>query len=106
MVSFSHSAGRRGNRNLKPSNSLYNVNLCFSDLSIFGFAIINAMPRNFESLPELIKNIGIEKATHYGKSFKVITKSDPSNAAYTSLALGLHLDMPIYHYKPGVISFI
>ena len=74
-------------------------------MSIFGFAIINEMPRNFESLPELIKSIGIEKATHYGKSFKVITKSDPSNAAYTSLALGLHLDMPIYHYKPGVRSF-
>ena len=60
------------------------------------------MPRNFESLPELLQNIGIEKATHYGKSFKVITKADPSNAAYTSLALGLHLDMPIYRYKPGV----
>ena len=53
-------------------------------------------------MPELLQNIGIEKATHYGKSFKVITKSDPSNAAYTSLALGLHLDMPIYRYKPGV----
>ena len=60
------------------------------------------MPRNFESLPELIQKIGIGKSTHYGKSFKVITKSDPSNAAYTSLPLGLHLDMPIYRYKPGV----
>ena len=60
------------------------------------------MPRNFESLPELIQHIGIEKSTHYGKYFKVVSKADPSNAAYTTLPLGLHLDMPIYHYKPGV----
>ena len=62
------------------------------------------MPRNFESLMELIETIGIEKATHYGKSFKVVSKSEPSNAAYTTLPLGLHLDMPIYRYKPGVRS--
>ena len=60
------------------------------------------MPRNFESLPDLIQHIGAEKSTHYGKSFKVVSKSDPSNAAYTTLPLGLHLDMPIYKYKPGV----
>ena len=60
------------------------------------------MPRNFESLPVLIQSVGIEKSTHYGKNFKVVSKADPSNAAYTTLPLGLHLDMPIYHYKPGV----
>ena len=75
---------------------------CISDLSIFGFCIVYDMPRNFLSLPELIQHIGIEKSTHYGKSFKVVSKADPSNAAYTTLPLGLHLDMPIYHYKPGV----
>ena len=51
---------------------------------------------------ELIDSIGIEKPTHYGKSFKVVSKAEPSNAAYTTLPLGLHLDMPIYRYKPGV----
>ena len=72
------------------------------DLSIFGFCIVYDMPRNFLSLPELIQHIGVAKSTHYGKCFKVVSKADPSNAAYTTLPLGLHLDMPIYHYKPGV----
>ena len=81
---------------------LVQCRICISDLSIFGFCIVNEMPRNYESLPAFIQHIGIEKSTHYGKSFKVVSKADPSNAAYTTLPLGLHLDMPIYHYKPGV----
>ena len=74
------------------------------DLSIFGFSIIYDMPNNFDCLPDLIQQIGIEKATHYGKNFKVMSKQQEnvSNAAYTALPLGLHLDMPIYQHKPGV----
>ncbi len=62
------------------------------------------MPNNFDCLPDLIQQIGIEKATHYGKNFKVMSKQNEnvSNAAYTTLPLGLHLDMPIYQHKPGV----
>ena len=87
---------------LKIQTILIQYRICISDLSIFGFCIVNEIPRNFESLPVLIQGVGIEKSTHYGKNFKVVSKVDPSNAAYTTLPLGLHLDMPIYHYKPGV----
>ena len=78
-----------------------------SDLAVFGFCIVENLPSNLESLPQLIKTIAFEKRTHYGTYFVVKSRSEQiSNLAYTSAPLGLHLDLPYYDFVPGVNYFI
>ena len=55
-----------------------------------------------DDLPSLIHRVAFPKNTHYGHYFEVETKDDPSNLAYTSGTLGLHLDLGFYNYTPGV----
>ena len=77
------------------------------DLAVFGFCIVENLPSNLESLPQLIKTIAFEKRTHYGTYFVVKSRSEQiSNLAYTSAPLGLHLDLPYYDFVPGVNYFI
>ena len=77
--------------------------MCISDLAVFGFCIVENLPLNLESLPQLIKTIAFEKRTHYGTYFVVKSRSEQiSNLAYTSAPLGLHLDLPYYDFVPGV----
>ncbi len=48
----------------------------------------------------------------FRSEFTVMSKADPTNAAFTSAALGLHTDLAFYKYAPGVsiihlsVSFI
>ena len=72
---------------------------------MFGFSIVRNVPTNIEGLPQLITKVGFEKRTHYGTYFSVKSRTDEShisNLAYTSAALGLHLDLPYYDFVPGV----
>ena len=89
----------------KPCPILFNIYI--SDLAVFGFCIVENLPSNLESLPQLIKTIAFEKRTHYGTYFVVKSRSEQiSNLAYTSAPLGLHLDLPYYDFVPGVNYFI
>ena len=90
------------------STNLDNYSLIYiSDLAVFGFCIVENLPSNLESLPQLIKTIAFEKRTHYGTYFVVKSRSEQiSNLAYTSAPLGLHLDLPYYDFVPGVNYFI
>ena len=51
---------------------------------------------------EVFRRLGFMRRTHYGEKFIVEAKQAPNNLAYTSGTLGLHVDLPIYHYTPGV----
>lgn len=42
------------------------------------------------------------RVTNYGKTFRVLTKLNPSNVAYTSGKLELHSDLCFYRYKPDI----
>ncbi len=55
-----------------------------------------------ESLPDLVCKVAFPKPTSYGDYFEVESKEDPSNLAYTTATLGLHLDEQHYAYTPGV----
>ena len=89
------------------SNLVNYFSICISDLAVFGFCIVENLPSNLESLPQLIKTIAFEKRTHYGTYFVVKSRSEQiSNLAYTSAPLGLHLDLPYYDFVPGVNYFI
>ena len=50
----------------------------------------------------MIKSILLYKVYFLRENFAVKSKVDPSNLAYTSLALGLHTDLPYYTNPPGV----
>ena len=85
----------------------FTVSLCTSNhlihfvgLESVGLTIIQDMPPY--SLAQLFKRVGFAKTTHYGSDFRVESKEDPNNLAYTSSTLGLHLDLPFYEYNPGV----
>jgi gamma-butyrobetaine dioxygenase len=49
----------------------------------------------------LARKIGFLRKTNFGESFEVISKPDPNNLAYTSLALPLHTDLPNQELPPG-----
>ena len=75
----------------------------FIDLSVLGLCIVTNLPASLDSLPALTQKIGFEKNTHYGTYFRVKSRAEQiSNLAYTSAALGLHLDLPYYDFVPGV----
>jgi gamma-butyrobetaine dioxygenase len=49
----------------------------------------------------LARKIGFLRKTNFGESFEVISKPDPNNLAYTSLALPLHTDLANQELPPG-----
>lgn len=63
------------------------------------------MPSAWGALPCLINRVGGTRDTHYGSSFKVESKVNPSNLAYTSSSLNLHSDLPFYE-KFDVAQFL
>ncbi|KAF2361494.1 protein of unknown function DUF971 [Trinorchestia longiramus] len=71
-------------------------------LETYGIVIINNGPLEQGRITELADRVAFVKQTHYGKDFSVIAKPEPSNVAYSSDPLALHLDLPYYFYKPGV----
>ncbi|CAG0894643.1 unnamed protein product [Cyprideis torosa] len=75
---------------------------CLMQLELYGLSFIRDVPTKTGQLRRFAERIGFIRRTHYGEVFDVQAKPDPSNVAYTSGKLQLHLDLPYYHYKPGV----
>ncbi len=72
------------------------------DLNGLGLVLIQDVPKDLDGLPTILKRIGFSERTHYGSFFKVETKPDANNVAYTGSAIGLHLDLPYYEKTPSV----
>lgn len=64
----------------------------------YGVAIIENAPTDESVLMESVNVIGQTRPTHFGEDFKVISKPNPENLAYTSLPLTLHTDLA--HLNP------
>ncbi len=45
--------------------------------------------------------VGFRRRTNFGDTFKVVSKPEPNNLAYTALALPLHTDLPNQELIPG-----
>jgi len=73
-------------------------------LGTHGFCIIKGAPVSpgvIHKMPERVSK-GFFRTTHYGTVFEVENKPNPSNLAYTSGSLPLHVDLPYYRYQPGI----
>lgn len=72
-----------------------------STLKRKGIALIDAL----EDCPNAGANfgdlIGFKRESNFGVMFDVISKPDPNNLAYTSIALPLHTDLPNQELVPG-----
>ncbi|MEO0368628.1 MAG: TauD/TfdA family dioxygenase [Pseudomonadota bacterium] len=67
-----------------------------------GIVIINELdddPAAGERFGDLI---GFKRESNFGVMFDVISKADPNNLAYTSIALPLHTDLPNQEFVPGI----
>jgi alpha-ketoglutarate-dependent taurine dioxygenase len=67
----------------------------------FGLLIIEGLEDNLESGEAFGDLIGFKRESNFGVMFEVISKPDPNNLAYTSMALPLHTDLPNQDVIPG-----
>ena len=66
-----------------------------------GLSIVAGLADHEEAGVEFGKQIGFLRRTNFGETFRVETKPDPNNLAYTSHALALHTDLPNQEIPPG-----
>ena len=66
-----------------------------------GLIIINELSDDPDAGSNFANQIGFKRETNFGVMFDVISKPDPNNLAYTSLALPLHTDLPNQEAVPG-----
>ena len=66
-----------------------------------GLSIIDGLEDRLEAGIEVAQRVGFLRETNFGTVFEVISKPDPNNLAYTSVALPLHTDLPNQEVPPG-----
>ena len=67
----------------------------------FGLSLVTGLEDSEESGIALGEKVGFMRRTNFGENFRVETKPDPNNLAYTSHALALHTDLPNQELPPG-----
>jgi gamma-butyrobetaine dioxygenase len=67
----------------------------------YGLSIVTGLSDHERAGIELGEQIGFLRRTNFGETFRVETKPDPNNLAYTSHALALHTDLPNQEMPPG-----
>ena len=60
----------------------------------FGFALLTGVPTEPGMVCRVIELFGCVRETNYGRLFDVVSVENPTNLAYTGLALGNHTDNP------------
>jgi gamma-butyrobetaine dioxygenase len=71
------------------------------DLVTCGLTIVEGVATEPGAGLALARRIGFPRKTNFGESFEVVSKPDPNNLAYTSLALPLHTDLANQELPPG-----
>ena len=66
-----------------------------------GLSVVTGLADTEEAGISFGKEIGFLRRTNFGETFRVETKPDPNNLAYTSHALPLHTDLPNQEMPPG-----
>ena len=83
----------------KSDNFLINI---LKDFHQLGFVIISGLSKNKGTVIEFAETLGPVRSTNFGKYFDVISKPNPNDLAYTSLALSAHADNPYRKPIPGI----
>lgn len=68
----------------------------------YGFGFITKVPPKDEQVEALALNFGPIRETFYGRSWDVRSVPNAKNIAYTSLFLGLHMDLMYFEAPPGL----
>ncbi|XP_069969454.1 gamma-butyrobetaine dioxygenase [Penaeus vannamei] len=71
-------------------------------MEVLGFTVVSGARQEEGELHRLSKRVSYLVPSHYGTTFTVKSKADPSNPAYTGKYLDLHSDLVFLHYKPCV----
>ena len=79
------------------------VKLCEAlvELKRTGIIVVCDLPDDPAAGEKFGDLIGFKRETNFGVMFEVISKPDPNNLAYTSVALPLHTDVPNQEMIPG-----
>ncbi|XP_077979287.1 gamma-butyrobetaine dioxygenase-like [Glandiceps talaboti] len=75
------------------------------ELRDVGLVIAKNAPAETGNVAKFANRISFMKLTSYGITHTVKSKVDPVSLAYTGLKLGLHTDLPHYHYTPNITMF-
>ncbi|WP_051279331.1 TauD/TfdA family dioxygenase [Hellea balneolensis] len=84
---------------------LYEANIFGKALDAYftyGFCIFQNTPVETDSLKRLSRRFGYLRETNFGELFNVETKPNPSDLAYTDVALASHTDNPYRKPVPGI----
>ncbi|KAJ3044283.1 hypothetical protein HDV00_002603 [Rhizophlyctis rosea] len=73
-----------------------------TQLSEYGLVFIRGVPTNDKQVEELAHRFGCIRETFYGTSWDVKSVPQAKNIAYTSLPLGLHMDLLYFEAPPGL----
>ncbi|XP_042886150.1 gamma-butyrobetaine dioxygenase-like [Penaeus japonicus] len=71
-------------------------------MEVLGLTVVSGARLQEGELHRLSERVSYLVPTHYGTTFTVKNKADPSNPAYTGKFLDLHCDLAFLHYKPCV----
>ena len=66
-----------------------------------GLVVVEALPDEEQAGESFGDAIGFKRPSNFGSTFEVVSKPDPNNLAYTSIALPLHTDLPNQALIPG-----
>lgn len=72
------------------------------DILRYGFALVRNTPAEPEALFKIVDLFGYVRETNYGRLFEVRTEVNPTNLAFTGLALQAHTDNPYRDPVPTV----
>jgi gamma-butyrobetaine dioxygenase len=71
------------------------------DTKRYGLSLVTGLSDDENAGVRFGEQIGFLRRTNFGETFRVETKPDPNNLAYTSHALALHTDLPNQELPPG-----
>jgi alpha-ketoglutarate-dependent taurine dioxygenase len=72
-------------------------------LATEGICVVQGAPGEADAVGRLGERIApLSHAFQYGETWDVRTTTEPTNVAYTSEALPLHMDLPYYESPPGI----
>lgn len=71
------------------------------DTKRFGLSIVTGLADTTDAGMDVARRVGHLRETNFGLTFEVVSKPDPNNLAYTSVALPLHTDLTNQELPPG-----
>ncbi len=71
------------------------------DTKKYGLSIVTGLANSTNAGTDIARRIAHLRETNFGLTFEVMSKPDPNNLAYTSVALPLHTDLTNQELPPG-----